>query len=232
MVDPDKSIITLAERYKRNPVITALVKLLVSNVPFGVGSALEKALTTTIANIRAERLYFFFDELASRKAPLTDDEIKSEDFLHAFFATSKAALNTRQKDKIRLFARLLQNYASNLEEFDEFEEQLSILDDLSYREFQVLLVLKHYEESYPSTEEDDNRLQRAERFWDQFQAECETELNITSHELNGLLTRLNRTGLYQTFVGGYLSYEGDRGHLTPNFYKFIERLMVANGLPP
>jgi len=216
-------VLELAKRYEKSPVIRALVQL----IPLGIGGAADAALTTIISNIREDRARTFFDELAAQGLPLTEKEMQSEDFLHAYFATCKAALNTRRREKIRLFAGLLHNYASNPTEFEEFEEHLSVLDDLSYREFQVLVILKQYEEANPQRQEE-NELKRANRFWDGFLAECATKLKIPTEEINGMLTRLNRTGLYQTIVGAYLDYSGDRGRLTPNFYRFIEKLNTAN----
>jgi len=216
-------IFELAKRYEKNPVVRALVQL----VPFGVGGAADVALTTIIDNIREDRARTFFDELAAGDFPLTEKEIQSEDFLHAYFATCKAALNTRRREKIRLFAQLLHSYAFKVTEFEKFEEHLSILDDLSYREFQILVTLKKYEEANPPKPEGESELQRVNRFWQDFQSECAAKLKIPADELNGVLTRLNRTGLYQTIVGTYFDYAGDRGRLTPNFYIFIEKLKVA-----
>jgi len=221
MDDPAKSkIFKLAERYEKSPAIRALVQL----IPSWIGSAFDVVLTITIANIREDRARAFFDELGKRDFPLTEEEIKSEDFLHAFFATSKAALNTRRREKTRLFAQLLCSYAFKPTEIEEFEEHLSVLDDLSYREFQILLALKHYEEADPQ-DKVKNAHERADLFWKDFQSECATKLGIPTDELNGILTRLTRTGLYQVIT---FHYRGDRGRLTPNFYRFIEKLGTAN----
>jgi len=217
-------VLELAKRYEKSPVLRALVQL----IPFGAGGAADTALTTIITNIREDRARTFFDELAARDFPLTEREIQSEDFLHAYFATCKAALNTRRREKIRLFAQLLHSYAFKDTEFEEFEEHLSILDGLSYREFQILVTLKRYEEANPSKPEGESELQRANSFWQDFQSECAAKLKIPADELSGVLTRLNRTGLYQTIVGTYFDYTGDRGRLTANFYRFIAQLKAAN----
>lgn len=216
----NSKLFEFAKRYERNPVVRALVQL----IPYG--AVFDVALTTIISNIREDRARTFFDELAKRDFPLTEEEIQSEDFLHAFFATSKAALNTRRREKIRLFARLLHNYGSNPTESDEFEEHLSILDDLSYREFQVLLLLKQFEDANPQRQ-DENEIARTNRFWQNFQSEVAKKLEIPTQEINGVLARLNRTGLYETFTGAVWGYKGHRGGLTSNFYRFIQKLKTA-----
>lgn len=72
----------------------------------------------------------------------------------------------------------------------------------------------------------ENDLQRATRLWDSFEAAVETERGVRPDELRAILTRLNRTGLYETFIGGYYDYTGGKGKLTPVFAEFAEWLQV------
>ncbi len=214
----------LASRYQRNSVIRALVQL----IPAGIGSAADVAIATRISNIREQRARAFFDELASQDIALTDKQIESDDFLHAYFSTTRAALNTRRQEKIRLFARLFGNYArrTSFVPTDAYEELLTVLDDLGYREFQVLLILRRFEASV-SLSEEQNALQRVSTFWDAFIEAVEAETGVPRTETPGFLARLNRTGLYQTFVGTYVGYTGDKGCLTPNFATFLKALGIA-----
>lgn len=212
---------TLMERYEKQPILRALVQL----VPFVIGSAVDSGLATHINNIRAERLRYLFDRLESGDIQLTEEEIKNEDFLHAFFATTQAALNTRRREKIELLGRLFLFYAKSrcFSEIDEYEELLSILDDLEYREFKILLILHKFEEANP-IQSSQNALQRSSVFWKDFKDEVQDQVGIQLENINGYLSRINRTGLYQTFIGGFMGYSGNQGHLTPLFYRLIERL--------
>ncbi len=218
----------IADAYESNPVVRGLVQILMFPLPYGVGNAIDAALTAKIENMREERLRVFFEELASGTRDLNEETIQQEDFLLAYFATLKAAVNTRQKEKIRLFARLLSNAAQTEQTGSEtYEEFLHILDDLSLRELHILSILKRLEDVHPNLpkvmkegELAENDLQRANRFWDDFEKAVESEVGIHPDELRAILNRLNRTGLYETFIGMYLGYAGGRGKLTPLFKEF------------
>lgn len=208
--------IQLADKYSKVPLFRGLIQL----IPFGVGSAIDASLIALIENIRTKKLKTFFDELARGDIILSEELIKSEDFLHCYFATSQAYLNSRRTEKIKLFARLLKSSFEHnkIIDVDEYEELLSILDDLSFREISILFKLDKFEVDYPK-KDDENELQRASRFWDKFIDEITSEFQISIGEANSIMTRLNRSGCYETFIGGYFGYTGDKGKLTDIFFK-------------
>ena len=109
----------LLQRYERNPIIKGLIQL----IPYSIGGAIDATLAATLLNIREKRLRIFFDELGSGRIELTQNLIASEDFLHCYFATVKAALNSRREEKIRMFARLLKSYTlpNSFSGTDEYE---------------------------------------------------------------------------------------------------------------
>lgn len=206
--------LSLMEKYEKNPVLRGLMQL----VPLGIGSVIDVALCTEIERIREERVKTFFDELERGNIALSIDLLESEDFLHCFFATSKAAFNTRRREKIEFFARLLKSTLvdGNYSCTDEFEDYLNILDDLSFRELMILIKLDKFETEYPFSE-GENDLQRANRFWEMYCVELTRDLAIPLDEINATLTRLNRSGCYETFIGAYFSYTGGKGKTTSTF---------------
>lgn len=214
-----ETIEQLANRYQASPVIRALAQV----TP--ISSAVDAALVAKLENIHKDKLREFFDELKKGDIPLTPEIIESEDFLHCYFSTVRAALNTRRREKIRYFARLLTSSISlsEISTIDEYEEWLSILDEISYRELGILAVLSRYEKEYSYPARGD-ALQQANRFWDRFSSEVCSRFSIPNVELNGSLTRLSRTGLYETIIGTYLGYTGGRGKLTPLYAK-LEKLI-------
>jgi hypothetical protein len=212
----------LAEEYEGQPLIRALVQLILAPLPYGIGNALDDALTSAIQNIRANRARVFFDELAKGSADLTEEVITSNDFLHAYFATTKAVLNTRREEKIRLFARLLMNGVSmQLVGSEQFEEFLAILNDLSIEELNILLILRQIEL-------DPGRLKPARLHWPAFQKEVQAKCRIEADVLCAKLARLNRTGLYATETGGYIGGGGGWGNLTVLFSEFVKWIEVKN----
>lgn len=184
-------------------------------------------IDNTFMHFRAQRLRVYFEELASGTIDLTDDEIQGEDFLHAFFATVRAASRTRQRKKIRLFARLFMNYIRT-GKFDEdntdvFDEVLAILEDLSLREFQMLMILDRFEKTCPLNG-DEHPADRVSEYWEEFLGSVESELKIQLNHIPGMLTRLGRTGLYGPLPGTYYGKHGNKGYLTPTFSTFIDAL--------
>ena len=210
---------TLIKRYERSAVLRALVQL----IPLSIGSAADTALMTRVATIRAERMRVFFDELAKNEESLHPELLENNEFLHCYFATSAAVLRTHRNEKIQAFARLLRSSTEDgkISTVDEYEELLSILADLSQRELSVLVTLDQYETRHPPLP-DENDLQRANRLWDAFVLQISQDLSIGLREVGSVLTRLNRSGCYETFTGGFFDYSGGRGKITPMFHRLRE----------
>jgi len=214
----------LAKYYQSQPIVQALVNA----IPI-CGGSLDTLLNARAEEIAKERTTEFFDELSEGSIELTEEIIQSEDFIHRWVITAKVAVNTRRREKIRLFARLLKSsfLSDTSVTTDEYEEYLSILDELSYREFLVLSTLERYEREFPPSE-NENELQKANQFWEKFVSEVKQELDLTFDEVQAMLTRLNRTGCYETIVGMYLGYKGGRGKLTATYFRLKKLLDTAS----
>jgi hypothetical protein len=211
---PDKTASELLLlRYEDNQVIRALVQL----VPFGAGGALDVLLVGTLDDIRRERSAAFFDELATEGALISATDIQSEDFLHKYFTTVKAALNTRRREKIVMFAKLLKSSTADdfVSDVDVYEDFLTILDELTFRELKALSILDEYSKLPKS--DDHNDLQWTTTFWDDFEVRVGRELDLPSEEVPDFMNRIVRTGCYEMFTGGYMDYTGGKGKLTPTF---------------
>ena len=214
----------LLEKYENNRVIRALVQL----VPFGIGGAVDVVLTKTLENIQKERAEVFFHELATGDVVVDEKLLECEDFLHAYYATTKYALNSRRREKIRMFARLLKSSLTEREisDVDEYEDFLKILDELSYRELLALKVLDEYS-STPRTEEQ-NDFQWTNQFWDEFEQRLSDELSLPKDQVADFMNKIVRTGCYEIFTGMYWDYAGGEGKLTPTYYKLKKFIEVDN----
>jgi len=211
----------LLKKYENNRVIRGLIQL----VPFGIGSAIDVVLVKTLENIQEERAASFFEELAKDNVVVDENLLESEDFLHAYFATTRYALNSRRREKIKMFARLLKSSLTkeDISNIDEYEDFLKILDELSYREILALKTLDEYS-STPRTDEQ-NDLMWANQFWDEFENRLAKELNIPVGQVADFMNRIARTGCYEMFTGGYWDYTGGKGKLTPTYHRlrnFVE----------
>ena len=215
----------LSLKYGDSPKTRALLQLLPA---WGVA---DNLLQQRADEIKQERLRTFFDELENSECELTEELIQSEDFLHRYFITVRAALNTRRREKIKMFGRLLKSATNTTicSSIDEYEEYLYILDNLSFRELQVLSILDKYEREYP-VDEDRNLIKRCERMWGKFVEELTNTLQISQNEIRIILYRLSRTGCYQPIIltsAGSVNAFGDYGFLTPT-YKHFKQLILEH----
>lgn len=228
--------INIPESLKKfsDPTIQSLIQSVVSYLPHpisDIASGISLLATGTLLDLRIERLESFFDEL-SKGIPPDQALLSNKDFLHCYTRTIEAVIRTHRQEKIRMFACLL---ASALDEkilihnVDEYEEYLEILDELSLREIRALILLDKYEEDCPTGAGTHsmglNALQRANLFWNKFLEEMEKELEIPKEEVDSFLTRLNRTGCYETIIGTYYDYSGGLGKLT-GLYRTLKRLAI------
>jgi len=201
----------LRDFYIDDPCVNFLVQVL-SGFSFGVAGGFHAALVATIQSYQKERLKTYFDELAKGNIDLSEEDIQNEDFLHAFFATTKAASATRNREKIKLFAKLFGTYCNEKEfdKIDKYEEWLSILEEITYREFQILLVFRNEPPIKPVNKE---------KKQEYYQLIGE-KLAIDAKEVEGWLFRLERTGLCANLGG----WGGGVFEIRPNFDSFLKAL--------
>lgn len=218
----DSTTENLLARYEGNRVVRGLVQL----IPFGIGGALDVVVTKTLSNIREERSRAFFDELASTSTPLDPAMLESEDFLHCYFSTARYALNSRRREKIQMFARLLKASLGEKGPRDvgEYEELLKILDDLTFRELQALAIMDSFS-NRPRTS-DQNDLQWTNTFWKEFEDRIVLDLGVPRDEVADFMNRISRTACYEMFTGGYIDYTGGKGKVTPT-YRRLKRFISS-----
>jgi hypothetical protein len=82
------SLYLLAESHHSNEVLRTLIKL----IPYG--SIVDNNLSSFYTKEKERRLKVFFDELDKGAIPLTKELLDSDEFLHKYFITLKAVLET------------------------------------------------------------------------------------------------------------------------------------------
>jgi len=189
----------------------------------GISIFFDQYVSQRVKEIRFERSKTFFDELEKGLIQLDDETIKSEDFLHKFFISYKAAINTRRRKKVKMFSNLFKSslLKTDVNNVDTFEDYLKILDELSYREIQALNIL----DSFYSTprDPDDSDLKWTVKFWNEFVSKLSTDIEISPKKVDSFMIRVSRTGCYELFTGKYVSGDtGGRGILTPTFFDLKE----------
>ncbi|NQU05396.1 MAG: hypothetical protein HQ568_04820 [Calditrichaeota bacterium] len=207
-----------------NPVIRALIQL----IPFGIGSALDVILSHNLERITNERTKAFFDELDNGEVSLDKRCLESEDFLHKYFKTTQYALNTRRREKIRLFAKLFKSSIENIDfcDIDEYEEYLQILDELNYRELQALVIFDDCSDF--SVTQNRDSIEWVGETWQNFVCRLENELGIPTPEASSFMVKVVRTGCFEMITGGYGGDIGGVGKLTPIYMKLKEFIKLSS----
>ncbi|PID21740.1 hypothetical protein CSV61_08550 [Sporosarcina sp. P3] len=219
------------ELYSGNHLIRALIKnYSLCGIP--VGELIDSLATEAYNKLHVERAAIFFEELDRGNIELSQEVIQSEEFLFSLFAALKASLYTRQKEKVRFFAKLFAKHLTKnqFSQADEYDGYLKILDGLTFREIYMLYRLKQYEDTAHLIEVDeddedkDDELRIAGRYWRDFSREMHETLGIEYPEIAGLLTRAGRTGCYAPITSMTLGCRGDRGKTTRVFEKLAEMI--------
>lgn len=211
---PNTIVGSLAVHYSKQPTIRALLKL----IP-GWSSA-DGLLQTRADEIKHQRLRYFFDTLATGHIQITEELIQSDDFLHCYFKTTQAVINTRRKEKIELFARMFETAldAQIFTGLDQYEELLDALDSMSLREFGVLRMLEDYETSY-ATKSFKNDVDRINSYWPEFLEKVCKSFDLEEAEFDTFMERLQRTGFYIRNTDSFYG-DGPRiGNTTRQFAK-------------
>ena len=123
-----------------------------------IGDVIDSLAAEAYNKLHVERAAIFFEELDKGHIELTLEMIQSEEFLFSLFAALKASLYTRQKEKVRFFAKLFAEHLTEnqFSQADEYDDYLKILDELAFREIYILYRLKNYEDTAHLMEVDED----------------------------------------------------------------------------
>lgn len=192
----------------------------------GIYGAIDAGLVAIVSDFRESRVVAFFDEIASGELEITDDLIRSNDFLHAYFSTLNAAQRARTAQRAQLYARLLKGAVRSSELGDAYAEHLDVLNSLSDRELCCLMKLQDLERSRAADLDAGiiaSEGAAASSYWGEFKDLVADECGVAAEELSPFLTRLMRTGAYQALNvwGGDLSQPG----VTTSVFTTVARLL-------
>lgn len=181
--------------------IDKIVKNLVAQTIFDIIPFAGPIFKNTYDAIRAKRLRTFRDEL--RHSGILDEHMNDDDLVHAAYCTIEATLRTREDEKIRMYARILQ-YAYDDEAFrkhNHTEEVVKIIMELSIEEILLLRMLEKVERKFSTTpmlnprENARNKMQELSfLFGEQYGS-------MTRQAMMAKFIRLNRTGCIQLHPG-------------------------------
>lgn len=130
------------------PTIKGIAKSAISSIPIVGNAAVElwNEVESKQVERKIQRLEEFYTglyhELGKLKDQINEECIKNEDILDIFEQTSKQIINERNKDKRRMFKNIFEHTMTDTEfDFDDTEQFLRILHDLSQLQLKILAVL-------------------------------------------------------------------------------------------
>lgn len=195
MANTNSSIIKLYESYETKLILKALIQS-VNYHDIPIGAIADTILSTSVNNLKAEKLRVFFEQLDNDEIEFTEELLSNNDNLHSYFVTVNYVLRNRSELKIKAFAEILKSLYKETINVNEFEDYSQIFDELTEREFIILSLKYDFEKKASVLENSLNPLQRTSSYWEDFKREVKSKLNIEADILNALLLRLQRTGCY------------------------------------
>lgn len=230
----------MVERYSESQLLRPMFQTVASLIHPGAGAVaagLDVAVVQYADQIKAERLEYLINCLEQGDPDLGEigPVQLSEPVIHAAHATIEATLRTTRREKIAAFARLFKLGILRHPRIDltaEHEDYLKILDDLSLREIQLLYILSKFEsEQFVQPDKSQDTFQAIKVYWDDFKNEAVSSLQIPKAEIDGLLTRLSRSGLYEPiYVSGFGGPIFNAGKLTGTFQRLEEMMGTDSAL--
>jgi len=188
------------EKYLEN----ALLRASISAIPF-IGSPLDVFLATKTQKIVNDRIMNLFNELKEEMSTLESkivdkDYINSEEFIDLFVRTIDVAAKTRDKGKIKLYAKLLKG-AIKFQDRNKYspEEYLQVLSELTIRELEVAKAV--YKQQSQERKKDEDELRWILRCgWEELEKECPS---IPEEDFRFIFLRLRKCGLIQELQDSY-----------------------------
>ncbi|MDI9866323.1 hypothetical protein QM480_18430 [Flectobacillus sp. DC10W] len=176
MNELQKNWLEPVEELYNSPELKFLIGGLGIMIPFV--SVADSVIGASINKLKQKRLKTFFDELNQGDIVLTEEQIKSDDFLNAYFETANYVLRTKSDEKIKRFALILKRVYSNDLTIEDFDDYIKVFDDLTDREFAILNVKYRFEQENVANPNGLNPFQLSESYWANFKNEVANKLNI------------------------------------------------------
>ncbi len=215
-----KSLDKASLRYSDNIALRATINLIPT-----IGGSLDVIFSSRGQALAAQRLTQFIDDLRTEMRLLETrvvdkDYLESEQWVDLVMRAMEAAARTRDREKIRLYAKILKGAVSNrnLREFSP-EEYLTILSEMTPLEIQVATSIYRQQSDRP--QEGENELTWAQRKeWDKIPE----RVSVSHDDMPFILIRLERTGLIKEITGAFWGYEGGVYVVTEAFRKMMQFL--------
>lgn len=185
-----------------------------------VTAALAAFISSSIEEELERKSKILFEELSAGRLSINKASLSQNDLLWKLEIACRAIHRTKREEKIKIFAHLILGAEEKgaVRDSDEFEYYFTIVDELNYRELELLKVLDRYyqelrEKDFFSDKELHNEVSNN---WPAFLNEAAEKLSIGEFEVGNMLQRLASKGCYEPLrgygspIGGHLTHTYDR----------------------
>ncbi len=217
---------SLAEPLERSPITRALFGILVPHA--------DAVIEAIVGRFRRRRLSEWAAEL-NDDPDLTDEQMTSDDNLFAAFAVAGCVSRVHSRERVSYFARLYANFVAGRGiTASEFAEFLHLLENLSDREFYVLLHLREMSRAVAAGVGglgSNMLLYQCQDGWRRLRTRLASELGISEDQVNSIAQGLTRTGFCRVLPDR--SGAAAAACTTAHFERFVESLMkYSRSAPP
>lgn len=199
------------------------LKIAVTSIPF-LGSQLDMYLSAPGQKFIEERFEYMIEQLQEELVEIEEyllnkEIIASEEGFDIIQKTFIATAKTRQREKLKLFAKILKGSFIKRKKLYDPELYLKIVDELSVRELEIALLL--YEVKIKSKIKIEGKNESEDGMTNDPYWFSKHYPKFSKDELEFTLLRLEKTGLVKELVGSFIGYGGGQYNPTTLFSDFI-----------
>lgn len=183
---------------KNNSVVKSTIINILKAVPV-IGELIDDCVEEILSDFQLEKRNELISIIIEDGEHITSDRINDVEFIINFTKTLEAVNRLSNNDKVKYFANLLKNgYLKDEKiENDLFEENLSVLSTLSFRQINYLLFINDFEmKNINSYKEDKYYNIMNQAFCEEF------NLNTRDYSSYGIFKRLCATGFLEEALKG------------------------------
>ena len=181
-----KKEIILSEKIFNNPLTKNIIAIYNQVIPFG--EVVTTNIEIMIDNFTKKKHQEFLETILSDNNLIVSADVNDIEFIMNFKRTLDAVNRLANNDKVVYFANLLKNgyMKENKISNDEYEENLRILGELSFRELNYLFFLYRFEQNNDINQK---------HYWYKFIEEFEKEFKINKYKSYEIYKRIANLGL-------------------------------------
>lgn len=209
------------------------LRSLVVAIP-GIGGSLDLLIAGRGQRLAQERIVNLLSGLKEEMSEVRSDMLdrvflETDEWADLVIKAVDAATKSRDKAKIRLYARILRS-AATFQDRGAFspEEYLDALAELTPREVVVARAIYGRQQDVPSSEQDLFKWAK-DRGWDRLPQDCPS---VPEEDLPFILIRLERSGLIKEITGMYWDYQGGMYIITNAFRQLVQYIGSMESLEP